>query len=109
MAYYAVEYVYNPSMTETMDEVRPTHRAFLSGLLEQGINVASGPLAGEVPGALILINAESQADVVSTQLLLEGASELSGVKDALSDFNEQGGTRTDAQDEEPLVRGRCHG
>ena len=63
MAYYAVEYVYNPSMTETMDEVRPTHRAFLSGLLEQGINVASGPLAGEVPGALILINAESQADV----------------------------------------------
>ena len=63
MAYYAVEYVYNPSMTETMDEVRPTHRAFLSSLLEQGINVASGPLAGEVPGALILINAESQADV----------------------------------------------
>ena len=49
MAYYAVEYVYNPSMTETMDEVRPTHRAFLSGLLEQGINVASGPLAGEFP------------------------------------------------------------
>ena len=47
MAFYAVEYVYNPSMTETMDEVRPTHRAFLSGLLEQGI----------------LINAESQADV----------------------------------------------
>ena len=43
MAYYAVEYVYNPSMTETMDEVRPTHRAFLSSLLEQGINVASGP------------------------------------------------------------------
>ena len=63
MAYYAVEYVYNPSMTETMDEVRPTHRAFLSGLLEQGINVASGPLAGEVPGALLLINAESEADV----------------------------------------------
>nr|DAE55602.1 MAG TPA: 5-chloro-2-hydroxyhydroquinone dehydrochlorinase [Caudoviricetes sp.] len=63
MSYYAVEYVYNPSMTETMDEVRPTHRAFLSGLLEQGINVASGPLVGEIPGALILINAESQADV----------------------------------------------
>ncbi len=61
MAYYAVEYVYNPSMTETMDEVRPTHRAFLSGLLEQGINIASGPLVGEIPGALILINAESQA------------------------------------------------
>lgn len=63
MAYYAVEYVYNPSMTETMDEVRPTHRAFLSGLLEQGINIASGPLVGEIPGALILINAESAADV----------------------------------------------
>lgn len=41
MAYYAVEYVYNPSMTETMDEVRPTHRAFLSSLLEQGINAES--------------------------------------------------------------------
>ena len=63
MAFYAVEYVYNPSMTETMDEVRRTHRAFLSGLLEQGINIASGPLVGEIPGALILINAESQADV----------------------------------------------
>jgi len=63
MAYYAVEYVYNPAMTETMDEVRPTHRAFLSDLLERGINIASGPLAGEVPGALILVSADSQADV----------------------------------------------
>ena len=63
MAFYAVEYVYNPSMTETMDEVRPTHRAFLSGLLEQGINIASGPLVGEIPGALLLINAASEADV----------------------------------------------
>ena len=57
MAYYAVEYVYNPSMTETMDEVRPTHRAFLSALLEQLIEATT------IPGALILINAESQADV----------------------------------------------
>ena len=63
MAYYAVEYVYNPSMAATMDEVRPRHRAFLSGLLEQGINVASGPLVDEVPGALLLIKAESEADV----------------------------------------------
>lgn len=43
MAFYAVEYVYNPSMTETMDEVRPTHRAFLSGLLEQGITLRPVP------------------------------------------------------------------
>ena len=50
-------------MTQTMDAVRPTHRAFLSGLLGQGINVASGPLVGEIPGALLLINAESEADV----------------------------------------------
>ena len=63
MAYYAVEYVYNPSMTQTMDEVRTTPRAFLSGLLDQGINVASGPLVGEIPSALLLINAESEADV----------------------------------------------
>ena len=46
-----------------MDEVRPRHRAFLSGLLEQGINVASGPLVDEVPGALLLIKAENEADV----------------------------------------------
>ena len=75
MAYYAVEYVYNPSMTQTMDEVRPTHRAFLSALLEQGINVASGPLAGEVPGALILINASSEAfyvaEVIQARLIRE--------------------------------------
>ena len=79
MAYYAVEYVYNPSMTETMDEVRPTHRAFLSGLLEQGINIASGPLVGEIPGALLLINAESilnedpfyVAEVIQARLIRE--------------------------------------
>ena len=63
MAFYAVEYVYNPAMTETMDEVRPTHRAFLSDLLGRGVNVASGPLVGEVPGALILISAENQDEV----------------------------------------------
>lgn len=63
MAFYAVEYVYNPAMTETMDEVRPTHRAFLSDLLDRGVNVASGPLVGEVPGALILVSAESQDEV----------------------------------------------
>ena len=63
MAFYAVEYVYNPTMTETMDEVRPRHRAFLSGLLEQGVNIASGPLLGEVPGALILVSAPDQEAV----------------------------------------------
>ncbi len=117
-------------MTETMDEVL-THRAFCPVCSNRNQRCRVRP-AGEVPGALILINAESQADVeqilnqdslyvaeviqarlirrvksrhpgkqheagagfppacvVSTQLLLEGASELSGVKDALSDFNEQ--------------------
>ena len=74
MAYYAVEYVYNPSMTETMDEVRPTHRAFLSGLLEQGINIASGPLVGEIPGALLLINAESEATLSASSTRIPSTS-----------------------------------
>lgn len=66
MTFYAVEYVYNPSMTETMGEVRSTHRVFFSDLLEQGVNIVLGPLVGEILGALILIDAGSQAYVERT-------------------------------------------
>ncbi len=61
--------VYDPSMTETMDEVRRTARVPVRPASSSGINIASGPSA--IPGALILINAESQADraASSTRIL----------------------------------------
>lgn len=45
---------------EVLDEVRPEHRAFLGGLADQGIVVASGPWADQEPaGALLLLRTNS--------------------------------------------------
>ena len=43
---------------ETMDAVRPIHRAWLTQLLEDGVLLASGPLVDN-PGALLIFKAES--------------------------------------------------
>ncbi len=53
MALVAVTYTYNGD-TETMDEVRPSHREFLYG--NTGV-VASGP-TGDSEGALIIVEGE---------------------------------------------------
>lgn len=65
MAIFAVEYTYDPAKDETIAEVRPTHRAWLAGLFEQGTLKASGPLVGVEPGgALIIVEAESSDDAL---------------------------------------------
>jgi uncharacterized protein YciI len=45
---------------ERIAEVRPKHRAYLSGLQERGALVASGPFSDD-SGALIIYEAESEA------------------------------------------------
>ena len=65
MAYFAVEYVYDPSKTELMDQVRPRHRAYLGALRDEGKNLGSGPLSGDAPGALLILKADAEADVLA--------------------------------------------
>ena len=64
MAYFAIEYVYDTARGSEMDEVRPTHRAFLGSLCEAGKIIASGPLVGEGK-ALILFTADSAEDALA--------------------------------------------
>jgi uncharacterized protein YciI len=62
---FAVLYTYTED-TVTRDEVRPAHRAFLAGLLEQGTLLASGPWApaeGQDDGALLVLAAADEATV----------------------------------------------
>ena len=65
MAYFAVEYVYDPSKTELMDQVRPRHRAYLGALRDEGKNLGSGLLSGDAPGALLILKADAEADVLA--------------------------------------------
>jgi uncharacterized protein YciI len=54
---YAVVYAYDPRDAER-DALRPAHRAFLGGLLGDGMLLASGPWTEGSPGALILVRAD---------------------------------------------------
>jgi uncharacterized protein YciI len=56
MAVYAVTYKYVDDK-ETIDAVRPTHRAWLSERLAEGKLLASGPMI-DTPTALLLWQAE---------------------------------------------------
>ena len=63
MSTYAVNYRYAASHDE-LAELRPAHRAWLEGLLEQGTLLASGPL-GDFAGALLLMKATDEAELSS--------------------------------------------
>ncbi|WP_425559386.1 YciI family protein [Catenulispora yoronensis] len=65
MARFAVEYVYTAD-TDKRDEIRPAHRAFLSGLQEKGHLLASGPWANGT-GALLVFEFEDE-DALKTAL-----------------------------------------
>ncbi|ACZ30570.1 YCII-related protein [Xylanimonas cellulosilytica DSM 15894] len=69
MPVFAVTYEYSPDSAR-LGELRPEHRAFLSGLHDAGSVIVSGPLPaddGGAGGALILIEADD-ADAVATLL-----------------------------------------
>ncbi len=64
MAYYAVNYHYDPATAAEQDALRPDHRAYLRTLVDQGLLVASGPLVGaESPSALLIFRAENEQHV----------------------------------------------
>jgi uncharacterized protein YciI len=57
MSIYAVTYNYGVS-PEELNEIRPIHREWLAGLLENQILLASGPMV-DVPNALLIFRSES--------------------------------------------------
>lgn len=59
MSLFAVHYTYSDD-SAGRDEHRSAHRAFLGGLADEGVVLASGPLAGEgTDQALILVEHDS--------------------------------------------------
>lgn len=71
MTIFAVHYVYD-SRSDLRDRVRAEHRRYLAELLEAGMLLASGPFTGpteggpeEPDGALLMLRAESAADVTA--------------------------------------------
>ena len=61
MPIFAVTYLYTAS-TNQIDEIRPIHRAWLSGLLEQKVLLASGPMVDR-PEALLIFRSESAEEL----------------------------------------------
>ena len=62
MPFYAVHYSYS-SDSAALDEARPQHRRFLSGLADEGRLRASGPYVGADPSALLIFTAENEQEV----------------------------------------------
>ena len=60
MALFAVEYTYSDATVAARDEHRPTHRSWLSDLVDAGKVVATGPWV-DGSGALILIDVADEA------------------------------------------------
>ncbi len=65
MPVFAVLYNYAEGSTEARNQHRPAHRAFLDSLTGPVTILATGPWADEPPGALLVIEGESTADVAS--------------------------------------------
>lgn len=63
MAIYVVNYSYGAT-DEQLNEIRPIHRQWLSEKLEQGILLASGPMADN-PEALLIFQSGSAAELAS--------------------------------------------
>lgn len=63
MATFAVTYTYSADKA-AIDEIRPTHRAWLAELLQSGTLLASGPHIGR-PTALLLFKSESLEDLAA--------------------------------------------
>lgn len=80
MSLYAVRYAYSDDVAGR-DEHRPAHREFLSGLAQEGVVVASGPLTDGPAEALLLLEGES-ADQVR-DLLREDPFAQQGIIDSV--------------------------
>lgn len=77
MAAFAVFYTYDDRSADR-DTHRPAHRAFLGDLLESGVVLAAGAYSDAgAPGALLLLRAESEAEV--TAVLAQDPFVLAGL------------------------------
>ena len=74
MAFFAVTYTYDAS-EESLDAIRPTHRAYFAGLLKDGVLLASGPMVNS-NGALLLFTGDSVEQIA--QLLNSDPFEIAG-------------------------------
>jgi uncharacterized protein YciI len=61
MPIFAVTYLYTAPASQ-IDEIRPIHRAWLSGLLEKNILLASGPMV-DTPEALLIFRSETAEEL----------------------------------------------
>ncbi|EOM77086.1 hypothetical protein DW322_12485 [Rhodococcus rhodnii] len=64
MPIFVVHYSYAPEQAADRDRVRPDHRSWLSGLVEEGVVVSTGPLA-DGSGAVLLLRGDDEAAVRS--------------------------------------------
>lgn len=81
MAIFAVQYTYSED-TDALDEHRPAHRAFLTGLADEGVVLLSGPMSRQADGpgaALILVAGEAEDAVL--ELLREDPFQQLGLVD----------------------------
>ncbi|BCK54544.1 YciI family protein [Nocardia wallacei] len=79
MPIFAVHYTYSAATAPARDEHRPAHRAWLSGLVDQGVVLSTGPYP-DGSGALILFRAADAAAM--EKLLAEDPFARQGVIDA---------------------------
>ena len=63
MATFVVNYTYAAS-AESLAEIRPIHRTYLSQLLTDGVLLASGPFI-DADGALLIVRAASVQEVAA--------------------------------------------
>ena len=63
MAFFAVTYTSDAS-EESLDAIRPTHRAYLAALLDQRVLLASGPMVNS-NGALLILKGESVESIAT--------------------------------------------
>jgi uncharacterized protein YciI len=61
MPIFAVTYLYT-APTNQIDEIRPIHRAWLLGLLEKNILLASGPMV-DTPEALLIFRSDTAEEL----------------------------------------------
>lgn len=76
MSHFAVHYAYVED-AELLDQHRPAHREFLRGLADSGLLAAGAYPGAESPGALLIVEADSESAVAAMldkdPFLLEGA------------------------------------
>src|SRR5699024_11346070 len=61
---YVVTYIYDSGRAETISDLRPRHRQFLTDLHASGGLIASGPWVGGPAGAYLLVAAGSEREAL---------------------------------------------